>query len=386
LRQEVALRRAQQAQVAQEKARGDAARAALAATRKELKGRDYCYDRAGTLVPLARPKPEALPAVPAPAASVAPLQAPAGAVAPAAAGKTAPGAARAAAAGGTGPAHKRGGGAGGAAAAKARGEFIEAPSRAQPSALETLKPGTGVTLRAGAAAKQGPRPPPTLARAAYQAAAKAALQQERAKAAAAAAAVAAAVAQQQQQQPAAVGGAVPGAGRSSAAAARPSAGPAGQGLDLADPSSGFGSRSGGQAGGSGPVEAGGGGKPSKAPAGTVAAFLASPPSTAPPIHDSLAGARRPGEAGADAERRELDVNLALIKVGAANSCAGNARPARSAPPASLTLRAHKPYLPSLRLTTGAARPRAVSRRQSRRAPKSPTPGSCERRVSGGDAG
>ena len=72
-------------------------------------------------------------------------------------------------------------------AAAPRPDFVEAPSRAQPSALETLKPAAGVSLRAGTTVKQGPRPPPpapgelAMTRAQFQAGARAAAQAERAQ-------------------------------------------------------------------------------------------------------------------------------------------------------------------------------------------------------------
>ncbi|KAF6258384.1 hypothetical protein COO60DRAFT_1701362 [Scenedesmus sp. NREL 46B-D3] len=66
LRQELQVRRQQEAIAREMKQKAEQARAALIAVQKELKGQDYTYDSSGKLVLLHKVDPEHLPAPPAP--------------------------------------------------------------------------------------------------------------------------------------------------------------------------------------------------------------------------------------------------------------------------------------------------------------------------------
>lgn len=313
LRQELALRHQQEALLREQKAKDDAARAAVATMQKDMKGKEYAYDRSGKVLLLSKVNTEALPSAAAPAARIAPPPAPTAPppTKPAREARRTPISPLSA----VGKAGKGPGKGGGSSGSK---DFIEVPSRAQPSALETLKPSSGVVLRSGAAVKQGPRPTPApgqFTRAQYQTAAKAAAQQERAKASMAAqqAQQAQQQAQQAQQQAAVERGWSSAGAATSTAHVRPSAASvSGFGADLAVAQQGAAGAADGEA-------AAGKADAPKQQGATVADFLASVPATVPP--PSLLGTKRQ-QGSADEEQQQAGgqvdpvdmVNMALSKV------------------------------------------------------------------------
>ena len=216
LRQELQIRRQQEALLKSLKQKDEEARAQLATLQKEIKGKEYTYGHNGQVILINRPNPEHLPGPPAPhvkVAAPASSSSPGGPGSPRAGSKqqgrrssgggTSPrsttksgaaaaaapdaavnpssptaslkrtkpsNAAAAAAAGGGGardqasknstPRTGPGGAAGGATAKK---DYIEVPSRAQPPVLEVVKPSLGVTLRVGNSTKLGPKTDPNQA-------------------------------------------------------------------------------------------------------------------------------------------------------------------------------------------------------------------------------
>lgn len=153
LRQELQLRRQQEAVAKELKQKDEQARAALLSMQKDLKGKDYTYDSSGKLVLLNSIKPESLPAQPGPQFKVHTTAA--------AAGDTAANSKPAKSSTGSSSALS-------ATSSKAKSskkltagntsnDFVQTASVTQPPVLETLRPAAGVTLRAGAAAKQGPK-------------------------------------------------------------------------------------------------------------------------------------------------------------------------------------------------------------------------------------
>jgi hypothetical protein len=346
LRQELALRRQQEALLREQRGKEDAARSAVAAMQKDMKGREYGYDRSGKVVLLARANPDALPTTPAPGARIAaPAPAP-NAASTATAGKlpslrarqqSPPRAAGEDSTTNQLPAGKPGGSSSGVGegVAMSKGgnsstrvqDFVEVPSRAQPSALETLKPGVGVVLRAGAAVKQGPRTAPVagqLTRTQYQQAAKTAAQQERNRAASVLAAQ-----QQAAAAAAAAAGPIGAAGTPTGSAARGyrSAGsttqggrhPRSGGASASGPTAGLSRQASAAAAVEGQSPSAGDPRGPKPPGATVADILSSLPSSASPL---LGAGKR--ESGSSARQQQqgalslqLDVNLALTKVGGA---------------------------------------------------------------------
>mmetsp|Transcript_21315 Transcript_21315/g.46552 ORF Transcript_21315/g.46552 Transcript_21315/m.46552 type:complete len:552 (+) Transcript_21315:178-1833(+) len=149
LREELEIRRAQEEKARELEAKDAEAKAKLAAMQRSLKGKDYTYDHKGQMVvltpvnadgrnPLAADNPDyrvKTPESPHALNRQRSLNA-----------------------------RKLGGGAGSKSLArreggKDKGNFREAASLTQPSALETLMPQAGVTLRAGGQAKMGPQRP-----------------------------------------------------------------------------------------------------------------------------------------------------------------------------------------------------------------------------------
>jgi hypothetical protein len=201
LRQELQVRRQQEAIAREMKQKAEQARAALIAVQKELKGKDYTYDSSGKLVLLQKVDPEHLPAPPGPQFKV---HTPAAAGDADAAGKQGSTARSLSSTSrsltsstGKGSSSSTGNGKlrDSKAPAIPPSDYKQTASQTQPPVLEALRPAAGVTLRAGAAAKPGPNRDlaghPT--RTQYQQQAKAQNQQAtRAVTAAAAAAAAAA--------------------------------------------------------------------------------------------------------------------------------------------------------------------------------------------------
>jgi hypothetical protein len=184
LRQELQIRRQQEALAQSLKQQDAEMRQQLATLQRDLKGKEYTYDQNGKVLLLSRPSPTTLPAPAAPNVKVTDHKVPSNRRASSAASNGTPRSPRGhatanpaaasssgAAAGGKGAgatsskaaASKLGGhrsstgGAAGAGGGAVRKDYVEAPSRAQPPALETLKPSLGVTLRVGASTKAGPK-------------------------------------------------------------------------------------------------------------------------------------------------------------------------------------------------------------------------------------
>eukprot|EP00878_Enallax_costatus_P030705 GHUV01033482.1.p1 GENE.GHUV01033482.1~~GHUV01033482.1.p1 ORF type:complete len:425 (+),score=130.21 GHUV01033482.1:72-1346(+) len=152
LRQELQIRRQQEAVAKELKQKDEQARAALLSMQKDLKGKDYTYDSSGKLVLLNNINPESLPAPPGPQFKVHTTAAPeADAAAASKPAKSSSGSSNTAAASSKGKSSKKAG------AGSSSSDFVQTSSVTQPPVLETLRPAAGVTLRAGAAAKQGPK-------------------------------------------------------------------------------------------------------------------------------------------------------------------------------------------------------------------------------------
>lgn len=169
LRDELTIRRQQAAVAKQLKQQDDEARAQTIAMQKDLKGKDYSYDSHGKVVMLNKVNPEQLPHALAPQVHVATVQ-----------GDTVSNASPAKSGGSNKAASKQLGPQSGSTlpkpsaatshlnsttakstkstlASTAGKDFIQTAAKTQPSALETIKLGAGVTLRSGPATKQGPR-------------------------------------------------------------------------------------------------------------------------------------------------------------------------------------------------------------------------------------
>jgi hypothetical protein len=161
LRQELKLRRQQEAIVKELQQKDEQAHKALVAMHEELKGKEYTYDSKGKVVLLA--PPQSLPVPPGPQFKLytppAAAADPAVAVTPSSRGASAtsstarpPTTTRKT----TTSAHNRAGKGAGAAASSQK-EFVPTASATQPPLLETLKPAPGVLVKAGASIKQGPK-------------------------------------------------------------------------------------------------------------------------------------------------------------------------------------------------------------------------------------
>eukprot|EP00775_Hariotina_reticulata_P006950 gene6950-biopygen8745 len=183
LRQELKLRRQQDALVKELQQKDEQAHSALLAMQKELKGKEYTYDSKGRVVLLAPPKSLPVPPGPQfklhtpPAAPADPAQA---------ATPSRRGASSAFSSAGQSTTTSRSISSGQSRAAKGAAasacnqrEFVPTASPTQPPLLETVKPAAGVLVKAGAGVKQGPRrdtaAQPT--RSQYQQQAKAQIQQ-----------------------------------------------------------------------------------------------------------------------------------------------------------------------------------------------------------------
>ncbi|KAJ9531911.1 hypothetical protein QJQ45_022061 [Haematococcus lacustris] len=148
LREELAVRQAQRAATAGLEAREQEARARLAGLTQALKGKEYVYDHAARLLPLAPFAPDKAPALQAgPGFRVKTPDTAAPAVGALATAGKSPGKL------GTKP----GSGSAGERERKLANDFREMEARTQPNALETLAPSQGVTLRQGSQAKMGMR-------------------------------------------------------------------------------------------------------------------------------------------------------------------------------------------------------------------------------------
>lgn len=158
LRQELQIRRQQESIAKELKQKDEQARTALLSMQKELKGKDYTYDSTGKVVLLNKINPEALPAPPGPqfkvhATAAADAEATAAAAAAAKTAKSSSSTSTTlAATAAKAKSSKKSAGAGSSSS-----EYLQTASVTQPPVLETLRPAAGVTLRAGAAAKQGPK-------------------------------------------------------------------------------------------------------------------------------------------------------------------------------------------------------------------------------------